>query len=64
MKQIDYIFFVIQSTLVGTWIITAKDLVSWVLATALSLVTILYIYEKYQVQKLEKKKLQKELKDK
>ena len=61
MKHLDWIFFMIQSFLVGTWIITAKDGLSWLLATALSIVTILYIYEKYQVQKLERKKLQKEL---
>jgi len=54
MKYIDQIFLMFQVPLLSAWVITAKDTLSFILATVLSIVTILYVYEKWRVQKLDR----------
>jgi len=61
MKHIDIIFIMIQSPLLATWMITAKDIISFTLSTILTIVTILYIYEKRRLTRAERKAKEKEL---
>ena len=64
MKQIDWIFAALQSPLLVAWLVTAKNGLQFFLATSLTVVTILYFYEKWKRERLERKKLERELNDK
>lgn len=62
LKYFEPTYLTILSISIINWVMSASDIISFILATLLSILTLFYINEKRKGQKLANKKLIEEIK--